>query len=169
MHPVHEIRVLIEKGRLFENLRWLEQAWVAGSSLFLLVIFLFFCYVEVQSILRCTIKSSLPNLRTKHGWVHTLVWCYFQELVWINISVCSKISCLTSSLTLIVGSQIGTLEELRKQFLRGIVGVQRYFRGGQARRNFHELKQGVMILQSCSAPFLIFFSMSHLRFLTFAL
>ncbi|KAG5255087.1 myosin [Salix suchowensis] len=44
--------------------------------------------------------------------------------------------------------QIGTLEELRKQFLRGIVGVQRYFRGGQARRNFHELKQGVMILQS---------------------
>uniref|UniRef100_A0A6N2MHE8 Myosin motor domain-containing protein n=1 Tax=Salix viminalis TaxID=40686 RepID=A0A6N2MHE8_SALVM len=44
--------------------------------------------------------------------------------------------------------QIGTLEELRKQFLQGIVGVQRYFRGGQARRNFHELKQGVMILQS---------------------
>ncbi|KAH8518531.1 hypothetical protein H0E87_000396 [Populus deltoides] len=39
--------------------------------------------------------------------------------------------------------QIGTLEEQRKQFLRGIVGVQKYFRGGQARHNFHELKQGV--------------------------
>nr|TKS18183.1 hypothetical protein D5086_0000006660 [Populus alba] len=44
--------------------------------------------------------------------------------------------------------QIGRLEEQRKQFLLGIVEVQKYFRGGQARRHFHELKQGVVILQS---------------------
>ncbi|CAK7327540.1 unnamed protein product [Dovyalis caffra] len=44
--------------------------------------------------------------------------------------------------------QIGRLEEQRKQFLQGIIGVQKYFRGGQARRHFHELRQGVMILQS---------------------
>ncbi|KAB5534688.1 hypothetical protein DKX38_017774 [Salix brachista] len=59
-------------------------------------------------------------------------------------------SCLIGSLTYhIVGSQIERLEEQRKQFLLDIVEVQKYFRGGQARRHFRELKQGAVILQSC--------------------
>ena len=81
MHPVYEIRVLIEKGTSFDC--WLLSVITCNISVFR--------YVEVQSILLCTIISSLPNLRTKHSRVHILVWCYFQELVWINISVCSKI------------------------------------------------------------------------------
>ncbi|XP_011029402.1 PREDICTED: myosin-2-like [Populus euphratica] len=44
--------------------------------------------------------------------------------------------------------QIGRLEEQRKQFLQGIVEVQKYFRAGQARQHFRELKQGVVMLQS---------------------
>ena len=91
MHPVYEIRVLIEKGSLIEKIKlartsfgcWLLSVVTCNISVFR--------YVEVQSILLCTIISSLPNLRTKHSRVHILVWCYFQELVWINISVCSKI------------------------------------------------------------------------------
>jgi hypothetical protein len=68
----------------------------------------------------------------------------------------ARFSCLIGSLAYhIVDSQIGRLEEQRKQFLLGIVEVQKYFRGGQARRHFHELKQGVVILQSCNAHFLL--------------
>ncbi|KAK7272499.1 hypothetical protein RJT34_29126 [Clitoria ternatea] len=44
--------------------------------------------------------------------------------------------------------QIGALEDRRKQFLQGILGVQKCFRGYQARRSYHELKSGVATLQS---------------------
>ncbi|XP_015896696.2 myosin-2 isoform X1 [Ziziphus jujuba] len=44
--------------------------------------------------------------------------------------------------------QIGTLEERRKQILQGVLCVQKYFRGYQARCSFHELKKGVATLQS---------------------
>lgn len=39
---------------------------------------------------------------------------------------------------------------MRKQALQGILGFQKCFRGHQARRLFHELKEGVTILQSCN-------------------
>ncbi|KAJ6376448.1 hypothetical protein OIU76_025570 [Salix suchowensis] len=75
-------------------------------------------------------------------------------LLGIDLSVivfaCNKIFMLIGSLTYhIFGSQIERLEEQRKQFLLDIVEVQKYFRGGQARRHFRELKQGAVILQSC--------------------
>ncbi|KAK3010950.1 hypothetical protein RJ639_011846 [Escallonia herrerae] len=44
--------------------------------------------------------------------------------------------------------QIGALEAMRKQFLQGTLEVQKCFRGNQARRHFHELKSGVIALQS---------------------
>lgn len=44
--------------------------------------------------------------------------------------------------------QIGALENIRKQALQGILGFQKCFRGHQARRLFHELKEGVTTLQS---------------------
>lgn len=47
--------------------------------------------------------------------------------------------------------QIGALEDRRKHLLQGILGIQKSFRGYQARRHYHELKNGVTILQSCNA------------------
>ncbi|GKV42526.1 hypothetical protein SLEP1_g49919 [Rubroshorea leprosula] len=44
--------------------------------------------------------------------------------------------------------QIGALEDKRKQVLQGITGVQKYFRGQQAHCHFHELKEGVIRMQS---------------------
>ncbi|XP_019443992.1 PREDICTED: myosin-2-like isoform X2 [Lupinus angustifolius] len=44
--------------------------------------------------------------------------------------------------------QIGALEDKRKQFLRGIVGIQKCFRGHRARSCYHELKNGVKTIQS---------------------
>ncbi|KAL2594341.1 hypothetical protein AAZV13_12G184300 [Glycine max] len=44
--------------------------------------------------------------------------------------------------------QIGALEDRRKHLLQGILGIQKSFRGYQARRHYHELKNGVTILQS---------------------
>ncbi|KAL3503279.1 hypothetical protein ACH5RR_037728 [Cinchona calisaya] len=44
--------------------------------------------------------------------------------------------------------QIGALEDVRKQVLQGTLEVQKCFRGHQARRHFHELKEGVTALQS---------------------
>ncbi|KAI3457512.1 hypothetical protein Pfo_014175 [Paulownia fortunei] len=44
--------------------------------------------------------------------------------------------------------QIGALEDVRKQVLQGTLEVQKCFRGHRARRYFHELKGGVVTLQS---------------------
>ncbi|KAL2472850.1 Myosin-2 [Forsythia ovata] len=44
--------------------------------------------------------------------------------------------------------QIGALEDIRKQVLQGTLEVQKCFRGHRARRYFHELKAGVIMLQS---------------------
>ncbi|XP_052177405.1 myosin-2 [Diospyros lotus] len=44
--------------------------------------------------------------------------------------------------------QIAALEDTRKQVLQGTLQVQKRFRGHQARRHFHELKKGVITLQS---------------------
>ncbi|KAL3850779.1 hypothetical protein ACJIZ3_012661 [Penstemon smallii] len=44
--------------------------------------------------------------------------------------------------------QIGALEDVRKQFLQGSLEVQKCFRGHRARRQLHELKGGVVTLQS---------------------
>ncbi|XP_038685898.1 myosin-2 [Tripterygium wilfordii] len=44
--------------------------------------------------------------------------------------------------------QIGAFEERRKQVLRGVVGVQKHFRGCKDRHYFHELRKGVVALQS---------------------
>ncbi|XP_028779865.1 myosin-2 isoform X2 [Neltuma alba] len=44
--------------------------------------------------------------------------------------------------------QIGVLEDRRKQIILGILGVQKWLRGHQARRNFHVLKNGAIALQS---------------------
>uniref|UniRef100_A0A5B7A9V3 Putative myosin-2 n=1 Tax=Davidia involucrata TaxID=16924 RepID=A0A5B7A9V3_DAVIN len=44
--------------------------------------------------------------------------------------------------------QIGALENARKQVLQGTLEVQKCFRGHRARRYFHELKRGVITLQS---------------------
>ncbi|XP_058001422.1 myosin-2 isoform X2 [Hevea brasiliensis] len=44
--------------------------------------------------------------------------------------------------------QIAKLEEQRKRVQQGILGVQKCFRGSQARRDLNKLKQGVTILQS---------------------
>ncbi|XP_027353787.1 myosin-2-like isoform X2 [Abrus precatorius] len=44
--------------------------------------------------------------------------------------------------------QIGALEDKRKHVLQGILGIQKYFRGCQARGYFRELKNGVTTLQS---------------------
>ncbi|KAK4491995.1 hypothetical protein RD792_002782 [Penstemon davidsonii] len=44
--------------------------------------------------------------------------------------------------------QIGALENVRKQFLQGTLEVQKCFRGHRARRRLHELKGGVVTLQS---------------------
>ncbi|KAK1391717.1 Myosin-2 [Heracleum sosnowskyi] len=46
------------------------------------------------------------------------------------------------------GGQNDALEEARKQVLQGTLEVQRCFRCHQARRYFHELKRGVISLQS---------------------
>ncbi|KAF8413971.1 hypothetical protein HHK36_001968 [Tetracentron sinense] len=46
---------------------------------------------------------------------------------------------------------IGVLEGTRKQTLEGILGVQKCFRGHQARCYFRELKRGIITLQSCNA------------------
>ncbi|OMP04597.1 IQ motif, EF-hand binding site [Corchorus olitorius] len=42
--------------------------------------------------------------------------------------------------------QIGALEDRRKQVLRGVIDVQKYFRGHRARRLFHELNKGAKIV-----------------------
>ncbi|XP_054811203.1 myosin-2-like isoform X2 [Prosopis cineraria] len=44
--------------------------------------------------------------------------------------------------------QIGALEDRRKQIMQGILQIQKWFRGHQARRHVHELKNGVTALQS---------------------
>ncbi|KAI5420478.1 myosin-2 [Lathyrus oleraceus] len=44
--------------------------------------------------------------------------------------------------------QIGALEDKRKQFLRGILGIQKCFRGHQAHSYFCKLRNGVTTLQS---------------------
>ncbi|XP_020223619.1 myosin-2 isoform X2 [Cajanus cajan] len=44
--------------------------------------------------------------------------------------------------------QIGALEDKRKHLLQGILGIQKSFRGYQARHHYHELKKGVATLQS---------------------
>ncbi|XP_058089542.1 myosin-1 isoform X2 [Magnolia sinica] len=44
--------------------------------------------------------------------------------------------------------QVGTLEETRHRTLQGILGVQKFFRGRQARCYFQELKKGITTLQS---------------------
>ncbi|MCD7462878.1 hypothetical protein HAX54_049571 [Datura stramonium] len=44
--------------------------------------------------------------------------------------------------------QIAALEDVRSQVLQGTLEVQKCFRGYRARRHFHELKGGVIILQS---------------------
>ncbi|XP_058747335.1 myosin-2-like isoform X3 [Vicia villosa] len=44
--------------------------------------------------------------------------------------------------------QIGALEDKRKQFLRGVLGIQKCFRGHQARSYFCKLRNGVTALQS---------------------
>ncbi|KAH0654092.1 hypothetical protein KY289_031770 [Solanum tuberosum] len=44
--------------------------------------------------------------------------------------------------------QIASLEDVRNQVLQGTLEVQKCFRGHRARRHFHELKGGVIILQS---------------------
>ncbi|KAK7401855.1 hypothetical protein VNO78_13680 [Psophocarpus tetragonolobus] len=44
--------------------------------------------------------------------------------------------------------QIGALEDRRKHLLQGIVGIQKSFRGYQARCHYHELKIAVTTLQS---------------------
>ncbi|BBN69517.1 myosin 2 [Prunus dulcis] len=40
--------------------------------------------------------------------------------------------------------QIALLEDKRKQVLQGIIGIQKYFRGNQARDHFHQLKEDVL-------------------------
>lgn len=47
--------------------------------------------------------------------------------------------------------QVGALENTRNQVLQGVIGVQKCFRSQQARRFFHDLKEGATTLQSCSA------------------
>ncbi|KAF3781497.1 Myosin-1, partial [Nymphaea thermarum] len=44
--------------------------------------------------------------------------------------------------------QIGALEDTRNRTLHGILGVQKYFRGHQARRYVKELKRAIVTLQS---------------------
>ncbi|XP_062018442.1 myosin-2 isoform X1 [Rosa rugosa] len=44
--------------------------------------------------------------------------------------------------------QIAALEDKRSKILRGIIGVQKYFRGYWARRHFHQIKEGTTKLQS---------------------
>ncbi|KAA3453007.1 myosin-2-like [Gossypium australe] len=44
--------------------------------------------------------------------------------------------------------QISALEDRRKQVLRGVIEVQKYFRGHRARRLFHELNKGGKSIQS---------------------
>ncbi|KAL2476146.1 Myosin-2 [Abeliophyllum distichum] len=44
--------------------------------------------------------------------------------------------------------KIGALEDARNQVLQGTLAVQKCFRGHHARRYFHELKEGVITLQS---------------------
>ncbi|CAI8606982.1 unnamed protein product [Vicia faba] len=44
--------------------------------------------------------------------------------------------------------QIGALEDKRKQFLRGVLGIQKCFRAHQARSYFCKLRNGVTTLQS---------------------
>ncbi|XP_015082009.1 myosin-2-like isoform X2 [Solanum pennellii] len=44
--------------------------------------------------------------------------------------------------------QIASLEDARNQVLQGTLELQKCFRGHRARRHFHELKGGVIILQS---------------------
>ncbi|XP_055823148.1 myosin-2-like isoform X2 [Solanum dulcamara] len=44
--------------------------------------------------------------------------------------------------------QIAALEDVRNQVLQGTLEVQKCFRGHRVRRHFHELKGGVIILQS---------------------
>lgn len=48
-------------------------------------------------------------------------------------------------------SQIAPLEDKRNQVLRGIIGVQKYFRGYLARRHFHQIKEDTTKLQSSNA------------------
>ncbi|KAK9268785.1 hypothetical protein L1049_000548 [Liquidambar formosana] len=44
--------------------------------------------------------------------------------------------------------QIGALEDMRKRALQGVLGVQKCFRGRQARRYFRDIKSGVIMMQS---------------------
>ncbi|KAL5986853.1 hypothetical protein ACLOJK_015187 [Asimina triloba] len=44
--------------------------------------------------------------------------------------------------------QIGSLEETRQRTLQGILGIQKYFRGRQARHYVQELKKAITMLQS---------------------
>jgi hypothetical protein len=47
--------------------------------------------------------------------------------------------------------------------LQGILGVQKCFRGLHARHFVHELKEGVMTLQSCNACISLAFKLFHLK------
>ncbi|XP_059302143.1 myosin-2-like [Lycium ferocissimum] len=47
--------------------------------------------------------------------------------------------------------QIAVLEDVRKQVMQGNLEVQKCYSGHHARRHFHELEGGVIILQSCKA------------------
>lgn len=51
--------------------------------------------------------------------------------------------------------QIGVLEDTRNRTLHGILRLQSYFRGHQARCRLKELKSGIAVLQSCIGPCLI--------------
>ncbi|KAL0353717.1 UNVERIFIED_CONTAM: Myosin-2 [Sesamum angustifolium] len=59
--------------------------------------------------------------------------------------------------------QINSLEDVRKQVLQGTLEVQKCFRGHRARQYFHELKEGVVTLQSLMRGWLVRRRSSRIR------
>ncbi|MQM13768.1 hypothetical protein Taro_046694 [Colocasia esculenta] len=60
--------------------------------------------------------------------------------------------------------QIAVLEDARNRTLHGILGVQKCFRGFQARRNFKDLKNATTTLQTCNADLFFWLETQFCKF-----
>ena len=73
------------------------------------------------------------------------------QLYWIlfNSYLCRAYGWWKSNKHISLSIQIGVLEDTRNRTLRGILHVQSWFKGYQARREFREMRRVVTNLQSC--------------------
>ncbi|GLT83396.1 hypothetical protein SLE2022_016880 [Rubroshorea leprosula] len=111
--------------------------------------------LEVVRISRCGYPSRIAHQEFAERYGFLLLGSnVVQDPLSISVAVLQQFNILPemyqvgyTKLYLRTG-QIGALEDIRKQVLQGIIGVQKYFRGNQIRCHFHELKEGATKIQS---------------------